>query len=344
MPIEEAGTTLREQLSEALDSHESNDVAVETPVVETPTLETPAVPEVPEKPGRTAGRARDEHGKLLPGPAVRPEPETPAPRPARPSSWKKEMWDHWEKLDPNVAAYINQREQEAARGVSTYKQEWDQAKPLLDAIAPFQPLLQQHNIQPDAWIRNLGTAHQKLALGTPQEKLQMFAKLAQDYGVSLQSLGVEQGTADQLHYMSPVFERINQLEGRLQTWQSQQEQQAQASIQTEIQKFAATHPHYETVRSTMAGLLQSNVAQDLDSAYEKAIRLHDDIWQQEQESKAQAEAAKKLEQTKQAVSKAKANATSPRSATPSGNTTQAKGAKGLRDSLEEAFDEASSRV
>jgi len=39
-------------------------------------------------------------------------------------------------------------------------------------------LLQENNIAPQQWISNLGTAHKTLALGSPQEKLQMFAQLA----------------------------------------------------------------------------------------------------------------------------------------------------------------------
>src|SRR3990167_7247910 len=116
----------------------------------------------------------------------------PKPKPARPSSWKKDYWGHWEKLTQgqpmtpeealSLAEYMNSRETDFQHGVATYKREWEQAKPVLEAIQPYMPLLQQHNIDPARWIQGLGEAHKVLALGAPAQKLQAFAKLAQDYG------------------------------------------------------------------------------------------------------------------------------------------------------------------
>ena len=87
--------------------------------VETQKVEAVETPE--QKAGRTAGRARDEHGRLMPGKAEKPveaiaeKPAEPQKqRPPRPSSWKKEMWDHYDKLDPQVAEYVHQREAEFA--------------------------------------------------------------------------------------------------------------------------------------------------------------------------------------------------------------------------------------
>jgi hypothetical protein len=202
---------------------------------------------------------------------------------------------------------------------------------MLDAMAEFRPLLQQHNIKPEALIRDYLSTHRTLALGSPQQKLQIFQQLAQQYGVPLQ--GLQQGVPDPLQYINPVYERVQQLEGRLQNWQTQQEQQQQTQVQTEIEKFAATHPHFEQVKETMAGLLQSNVAPDLDSAYDKAIRLHDDIWTQVQEQKTQEQASEKLKQAQSQVARAKSKDVSPRSAT--GGLPNVNGPKGLRDQIAE---------
>jgi hypothetical protein len=91
----------------------------------------------------------------------------------------------------------------------------------------------------------------------------------------------------------------------------------------------------------MAGLLQSGVAQDLQSAYDKAIRLHDDIWQQQQAEQAKAAA----EQNQQKVAQARAKAVSPRSSSPTGMTSGGNGKKSLRDMLAEQLDnQLASRV
>jgi hypothetical protein len=66
----------------------------------------------------------------------------------RPSSWKKDYEEHWGKLDPTLQDYIQQREADYAKGVSTYKNQWDMAQPLVHAIEPFMPLLQEHSIEP----------------------------------------------------------------------------------------------------------------------------------------------------------------------------------------------------
>jgi len=87
-----------------------------------------------------------------------------------------------------LAEYIQQRESEYARGVSTYKHEADAARQLNEAIAPFMPNLQKHGMEPTQWIRNLGTAHERLALGSPQDKIQTAAQLIRDYGIDPQGL------------------------------------------------------------------------------------------------------------------------------------------------------------
>ena len=123
------------------------------------------------------------------------EPEQVEEKPAlsRPSTWKKEYLPIWDKLTTGqqltseealkLAEYSNQRESEYKKGVSTYKAEADRARSLEEAIAPFVPELQAQNISPAAWINNLGRAHMILTKAPYQEKVQMFQRLAQDYGI-----------------------------------------------------------------------------------------------------------------------------------------------------------------
>src|SRR6266436_4914287 len=238
-------------------------------------------------------------------------------------SWKKEYWGRFEKLEPELQQYILQRENEYKAGVSTYKGEAEAAKALKTAIEPFLPELQRHNIDPTVWIRNLGNAHQTLALGSPQAKLQIFQRLAQDYGVPLQ-------------YLKQQWDNF----------QSQQQAAEQASIQKSIEQFkadAARHPHFEAVREPMAALLSANLAQNLDEAYEKAIWMSPQVREQVVAASQQRATQTKLEQQKAIAAKAKAQAVSPRSSTP-GAQANATAKKSLRDTLSEAFGDASSRV
>ena len=102
-------------------------------------------------------------------------------------------------------------------------------------------------------------------------------------------------------------------------------------VRTNEEKF----PHFEAVRGTMAQLLESNLAPDLETAYAKAVRMQDDVWSLEQErllNNARTESSKATQ-----VAKAKAAAVSPRSSTPSGIAT-GQSTKDRRSVLESAFD------
>lgn len=328
---DDQGTTLRDTLEAAIDEQ----TPVETP--ETPVEATPA-PEPTETPEQRETRLRDEKGRFAKAdetPEVKAETPEPAPVRKPPSSWKKDYWEAYQALDPKVADYIQEREQQFASGVSTYRQIAEQAKGVMEALAPFQQELSMAGIQPGQWINRLGTAHLTLAKGSPEQKLQMFQRLAQDYGVPLHALVPQEGQpAPDFSAVNPLYERIQQLEGRLHGYLSSQEQAQQKAIQSEIEQFASQNEHFESVKETMAGLLQSGLATDLKGAYEAAIRLpqHGEIWNAMQEQQRAAEEAKRAEAEKARVLSAKAKSLSPKSATPTKTTAPAK--QGLRDILE----------
>lgn len=332
--------TLRDQITANVDE------AVETPEV------VEEIQEVAAPEGETAEqkeqRLRDERGRFAKAEQVESAeiPIHEVKKINRPSTWKKDYWEHFDKLateNPQLAEYINQRESEYAKGVSTYKNEAERAKAIWGALEPFMPELQQHQIDPAQWVGNLGRAHQQLAKGNPQQKLQMFQKLAQDYGVPLQALVQQDGQQDPvLQYVSPLYEQVNQLKGQLHSWQTQQQQAEQRQIQGQIEKFAEGRPYFEQVRETMSGLLQSGLAQDLESAYEAAVRLpqHDSIFQElQQQQKLEAE-KRAAEQRAVVATRARNQAVSTRSTTPTGPRSKSNGS-GLRETLAEAFESAS---
>ena len=341
--------SIRAALEEAVTTAEAAQPAPATPEAEAPVVETPivATPETEEqKVGRTAGRARDEHGRLLPGKAEKAEPiaaptEPEKPKLAPPSSWKKDHHQSWDKIaaeSPQLAEYLMEREKQFQSGVSTYKQEYERVKPLEDVMQQFMPDLQRSGIRPEQFIAQLGNAHQMLLRGSPQEKLQMFAKLSQDYGVPLQALYDPQA---QQQYLSQQMVRQPQQD----VAQLVEQKFVEISAKNDLQQFQTAtnaegkplYPHYETVRNTMAQLLDANLASDLKSAYDKAIRMHDDIWTKEQEAK-QLTAQSNVQKAQAAqVAKAKAAAISPKTGTPSSGV-QATSAKGIRAALENAVD------
>lgn len=335
--------SLREALADAIENVEP----LEAPApVETPAPEPAPVTETAQQ---AADRVRDEGGRFAktektstaagqPGKAVAAAPTGSASPPAvvepvnAPASWKKEYWDQFRALPPDVQKYIGERESQFQSGVSTYKQEAERAKELWGAIAPFTEDLQRYNVNPAQWINQLGTVHQKLAKGTIEEKLATLQWVAKNYNIPIQSLQTGQidPMTQQLH---PLQETVRQLEGRLNSFHEQAQQQEQAQLQSEIQAFAASNPHYEAVRSQMAGLLQSGMADNLQSAYDKALRLNDELWSAEQQRLTTANAEKQRQDAATRVANARSKTVSVRSDTP--GTMGGEGRKGLRANLED---------
>ena len=319
--------SLRDQLESAIET------VVETPEV----VETEVTEAKTDKP-------RDESGKFKSTKEVTEAPEVEVqeevvaetkPAKPRPSSWKKDYEESWGRLDPNLQDYITQREADFAKGVSTYKAQWDQAQPVLNSIEKFAPILQQNGIDPAQWINNLGTAHQTLVYGNPDQKLQMFAQLANDYGIDLNGLTGGQSVSPQF---SMIAQELSQIKNQWQQFQSQQEQQEQAQLKSEIDSFSKDKPYFDDVRETMAGLLQNNMASDLNTAYDKAIRLHDDIWQ-----KIQSEQVKSSQtEQKSKLAAVKAKAISPKSSSPTANVSIGGKGNNLRDQLASIVDTFSS--
>lgn len=256
---------------------------------------------------------------------------------ARPTTWKKEYLPIWDKLTTGeqlspeealkLAEYSNQRESEYKKGVSAYKAEADNARALREAIDPFIPELQANGIHPAAWINNLGRAHQVLAKGTQEQKQQMFQQLARDYGVQLNQEYGNQGYEQQYQqpndpYTQQLMNQLQAMNQEVSTIKSRYEQEENARLMGEINRVSSNvekFPHFESVREQMAQLLERGLANDLESAYAKAVRLNDDVWAQEQERLLSS--AVKQQSSAQQVAKAKSAAVSVRSVTPKGTAT-----------------------
>jgi hypothetical protein len=248
----------------------------------------------------------------------------------RPTTWKKEYVDVWEKMKGGkplneaefvkFAEYANQREAEYKKGVSAYKGEADNARQLTEAIGQFAPELQAQGIHPVAWINNLGRAHMILSKAPYDQKVQMFHRLANDYGIQLNSDSLqmpEQAYVDP--YQQQLMQQLQATQQQVQHLSAIRDQEENARLSNEINRVSSDRerfPHFEMVREDMAQLLERGLAQDLESAYAKAVRMNDEAYKLEQDKllrSANTQASKA-----QQVAKAKATAVSPRSVTPSG--------------------------
>ena len=264
------------------------------------------------------------------------EPEQPEEQPEigdipKPTTWKKDLLPLWDKIAKGETLtkeeskkhleYLNQRENEFKKGVSVYKAEAERAKALEEAINPFIPELQSQGIHPAAWINNLGRAHMVLTKAPYEQKVQMFHRLAQDYGVNLNQSNEPQQPVDA--YTQQLMQQLYQVNQEVSTIKGRFEQEEQARLSNEIERVRSNKerfPHFDMVREEMAQLLELGKAQDLETAYAKAVRMNDEAWKFEQE-KLLKQATTQASKASQ-VARAKATAVSPKSVTPNG--TQAK--------------------
>ena len=260
---------------------------------------------------------------------VNEEPEV-----KRPTTWKKEYVDVWNKMQEGkpldkaefakFAEYANQRESEYKKGVSAYKAEADNARQLTEAIGPYVPELQAQGIHPVAWINNLGRAHMILSKAPYQEKVQMFHRLAQDYGIQLNQDALqmpEQAYVDP--YQQQLMQQLQATQQQVYQLSAIREQEENARLTQEISRVSSDKerfPHFDMVREDMAQLLERGLAPNLETAYAKAVRMNDEAYKLEQEKllKSASSQASKAQQ----VAKAKATAVSPRSVTPSGQVSK----------------------
>ena len=269
----------------------------------------------------------------------------------RPSTWKKEYVNIWDKMEKGeqidkedfvkFAEYANQRESEYKKGVSTYKAEADRAKGYENAIAPYAQDLQRRGIQPTQYIENLVRAEQILSNASYDQKVQVFQKLASDYGIQLNGNGqvtqLDPYTQQLMNQLNQVNQEVSSIKGRFAQEENQRLMGEIERVRSNVEQF----PHFDVVREEMAQLLELGKAQDLETAYKKAVRMNDDVWELEQERLLST--AKQSSIKAQQVAKAKAAAVSPKSTTPSGKVSNPEDKKDRRSLIADQLGEAMSR-
>jgi len=288
---------------------------------------------------------RDDQGKFAakePEQTMMQQAEQPVEEPVwkrPPASWKKDYHDAWQTADDRLKEYAWQREEQMKAGVQPLMEKARLADQFQEVLNPYMDTIRGLNIEPTQAVKALMEADHALRFSDPQQKQQLFMRLAQQYGVTLGG-ELQQQPFDP--NISALQQELNRVRGEVMSWKEQQEQVQNQSLLGEINSFAMKAEHFEEARPTMISLLQSGVAATLEEAYEKAIRLDDNLYQQVQQSRqAQAETQQKVV-ANQAAKKARAAAVSVRSAAP-GATTATK-AQDRRSMLAEQFDSVADRL
>lgn len=262
-------------------------------------------------------RARDERGRFS---AEQKAAETTeeAPKPARkyPSSWKPEAKPLFERIagDPELALIadeIERRETDFHKGLEGYKGKAQFADAMERAIAPFQATIASYGVSPDVAVQALFAADHRLRYGAAHEKAQALMQLAQDYGINLDGLPQQAQVAPEY---AALQTELQQLKAMQHQWMLSQQQAQSQTVMSEIQRFSADKPHFDTVREDMAALLQAGRAESLEQAYEMATWARPDIRSTLLEQRRKDEEGKRREDAQRAAAAAKSAAVQVRGA------------------------------
>ena len=211
---------------------------------------------------KPAGDSEPQASAPLPDipPASPPEPPAYTGKPL-PKAWKKEMEEHWKKLDPAVHDYVHNREADVDRGITTYKQGHEQWKRFTD---PFLEVLKKHpDVDPVQLASNLMRSHLALTYSPPEQKQALVQQLLQAYGISLDGATPPAGPDPR------VMQEITLLKT--------ERQQEKVAAQLKVVESFFTDPKNEFAKELeedILNLIQTGVASDLPAAYEKAMWLN----------------------------------------------------------------------
>lgn len=183
-----------------------------------------------------------------------------------PISWSAEQKAKWATLPPDVQTYIAQRDKESHEAITRAGQQIKAFEPIRSVIEQFAPVFQKNGLPPHEGIARMMAVNEMLENNAPAA----IREIAKAYGVDL-SGQAEPNASPESGRVAELEARLAKAESYLTAQQRQQVNTEQAALAREIADFAKDKPHFETVRSVMAGLMQSGAAETLKDAYEQAV-------------------------------------------------------------------------
>ena len=335
----ETPTDLDSILSSAIETHyEPDDKPAADPPPEGETEEAKA-----ERLRDVRGRFASASTEAKPSPEGTAEAQPPVEKaqsdPAKtpvepPRNFTAEQKAEFAKLAPEAQQYVAQiekaREAEYTRRSQETAELTRTAKPLLDAVAPYNQYLAQIaptiGQTPAGMITAILAAEYTLRTGSPQQKYTAFAQLAQQYGVNLAAFASGQIPAQTQQHQAPQIDPV--LQQRIAALEEARNQDFNRQIAAQIEGFEkatddkgqSKYPHFAKLRSTMALSLANGETSTLEEAYAKALEPFQSVVQEEIAARQKAAESERLA----AVERAKKAAPVKSSSSPKGQS-QAKG-------------------
>lgn len=222
-------------------------------------------------------RERNPDGKFAKkvadtNPAITPVEKTVAPEGVSPSIRAK-----WNEISPDIQKAITDREQQFHRELTKQDAERTTGRSFQELVMPYAAQMRAEGAEPLQAVKSLLNTAYVLRSGTPAQKTQLLLETARQFGVNLSQ--AQQGQP-QVH---PVIQQLQQkqadLEARLQRESDLKTQQEQAGLNSLVETFAADpkNIHFNAVKGHMIALLNSDLAKDLQDAYDQAVYARPDI-------------------------------------------------------------------
>ena len=289
MADREESTSLRDDLNHAVESLKEHETVGEDAkrISEARSRDDKGRFAEPKEPKEPKGDKQRETLKLKggdanPEPSRKPDASRPVeqgvPQGAQaikpPEGWSAPMKAKFAELSPEVQAEIDRREKDMHKRLTAQDGERTLGKSIREAAAPYQAILAAEQADPVAAFKQFLNYAYIMRTGTPEQKQMALLNVARQYNIQLASpsQGQLQGHDPRYETLQQEIDRIKQ--ERLQE-STQRQQQEQQLLTGEIEAFQAApgHEHFETVRTAMGHLLEAGLAENLQEAYDKSVRM-----------------------------------------------------------------------
>lgn len=206
-----------------------------------------------------------------------------------PARWSQADKEAFAKLPPEGQLILLERnkaiEGEFTRKTQELAESRKAVEPLLTEVGQWSPYLQKLGIAPEVAFRQMLTVENTLRNGTPEQKVEALALLASEYGVSLSADGTVQQADPQIQQLRS---QVTQLTQALQSIQNQNQLTERQRAEHEFNSVALTKdesgnpkfPHFDRVRDSMLRLVAQGMSDTWEDAYNRSIRLDDELHQE----------------------------------------------------------------
>lgn len=224
---------------------------------------TEAQDEAPESDPAAASDAASDDGQPR---SAEPEGDSLPP----PSSWAKDQHEKWAKLDRATQDYIALRESQMSQGISQFQDTAKFGRQVRDIFAPHVAELRAAGIDEVGAVQTLLNAHLNLTRAAPDQRKQMFADLARQYGVDVGSVAAAVQPP-----IPPEFDvlkkEIDGIKGKLTASENAALEARKSQAVREVEAFASdpAHPYFDELADDIAKMIE--IGHPLADAYEKAV-------------------------------------------------------------------------